>query len=218
MLVGAFDAVQKQANDDLLSKLKRSTNNNPNTTHATNKNTSNIPDLCFEDGIGRWAVNTDIWVTAATPAVQLSSVPPTSTPHLNNLFVVGMSLLPQWEQDRVNRFVRESDRKQALVSRLLQRLCVCEKLNVPLSQVVIERTQEGKPYLKAPKTSKYPNFNFNATHHGSYVALACEPVCCVGIDVMGECAIKQTCSIAMLQYYNYLLARDHWVFPHLTFS
>ena len=32
----------------------------------------------------------------------------------------------------------------------------------------------------------FSNFNFNATHHGRVVALACEPTLVVGVDVMNE--------------------------------
>lgn len=31
---------------------------------------------------------------------------------------------------------------------------------------------------------RYPNFNFNVSHHGHYVAIASEPLCLVGIDIV----------------------------------
>jgi 4'-phosphopantetheinyl transferase len=30
----------------------------------------------------------------------------------------------------------------------------------------------------------FPNFNFNVSHHGDYVAIASEPLCLVGIDIV----------------------------------
>lgn len=35
---------------------------------------------------------------------------------------------------------------------------------------------------------EFPNFNFNVSHHGDYVAIASEPLCLVGVDVV--CCIK----------------------------
>lgn len=32
----------------------------------------------------------------------------------------------------------------------------------------------------------FPNFNFNASHHGDYVALASEPLCLVGLDIVSH--------------------------------
>lgn len=34
------------------------------------------------------------------------------------------------------------------------------------------------------KTCTFPNFNFNTSHDGNFVAIACEPVCLVGLDVV----------------------------------
>lgn len=31
---------------------------------------------------------------------------------------------------------------------------------------------------------EFPNFNFNASHHGDYVAIASEPLCLVGLDIV----------------------------------
>lgn len=31
---------------------------------------------------------------------------------------------------------------------------------------------------------EFPNFNFNVSHHGDYVAIASEPLCLVGLDIV----------------------------------
>ena len=35
---------------------------------------------------------------------------------------------------------------------------------------------------------EFPNFNFNASHHGDFVAIASEPLCLVGLDIV-SCVI-----------------------------
>lgn len=32
--------------------------------------------------------------------------------------------------------------------------------------------------------TEFPNFNFNVSHHGDYVAIASEPLCLVGLDIV----------------------------------
>lgn len=34
--------------------------------------------------------------------------------------------------------------------------------------------------------SGFPNFNFNVSHHGDYVAIASEPMCLVGLDIVSH--------------------------------
>lgn len=45
------------------------------------------------------------------------------------------------------RFLKMEDRKRALVSRLLQNALVHEVLGIPVDEIIIKRTIEGKPYL-----------------------------------------------------------------------
>jgi 4'-phosphopantetheinyl transferase len=48
------------------------------------------------------------------------------------------------------------------------------------------RTKGSKPFLANlpnPRPPGIPNFNFNVSHEGSFVALAAEPVCICGVDV-----------------------------------
>eukprot|EP00051_Salpingoeca_urceolata_P012270 m.152168 g.152168 ORF g.152168 m.152168 type:complete len:316 (-) comp17434_c0_seq2:2150-3097(-) len=95
------------------------------------------------------------------------------------------SLLPEHSQEKVGRFVQFADRKRALVSRLLQRHCASSVLGASFLDVPIERTKGGKPYVPntVPRPGHCPNFNYNVSHEGQYVALASEPLCVVGMDV-----------------------------------
>uniref|UniRef100_A0A5B7AJU2 holo-[acyl-carrier-protein] synthase n=1 Tax=Davidia involucrata TaxID=16924 RepID=A0A5B7AJU2_DAVIN len=102
-------------------------------------------------------------------------------------FSFAMSFLPQQDHSSITRFVKMEDRKRALVSRLLQYALVHEVLGIPFDEIIIKRTAEGKPYLECDKVNwGFPNFNFNVSHHGDYVAIASEPICLVGLDIVSH--------------------------------
>jgi len=127
--------------------------------------------------VGRWFLNVEEW----NPSTEEWA------------FV--LRRLPPAERERVMRYVFEMDRKLALGSRLLQRYCVRSVLGLRDDEYEIIRTRENKPYLRADSGSRAEaalrrlgvrTFTFNASHHGSIVALACESDCVVGLDVVKE--------------------------------
>ncbi|OAY54570.1 L-aminoadipate-semialdehyde dehydrogenase-phosphopantetheinyl transferase [Manihot esculenta] len=123
--------------------------------------------MIIERGVQRWIVDISMW---------------DPSPHD---FSFALSRLPSHEHASITRFVKMEDRKRALVSRLLQYALVHQVLGIPYDEIVIKRTLEGKPFLECAKGySKFPNFNFNVSHHGDFVAIASEPVCIVGLDIV----------------------------------
>uniref|UniRef100_A0A2P2J885 holo-[acyl-carrier-protein] synthase n=2 Tax=Rhizophora mucronata TaxID=61149 RepID=A0A2P2J885_RHIMU len=125
----------------------------------------------MEKGVERWMVDISKWNPSPRD------------------FSAALSALPQQEHPSITRFVKLEDRKRALVSRLLQYTLVHEVLGIPYDKIVIKRTLEGKPYSENGKLgSRFPNFNFNVSHHGDFVAIASEPLCLVGVDIV--CCIK----------------------------
>ncbi|XP_031282768.1 L-aminoadipate-semialdehyde dehydrogenase-phosphopantetheinyl transferase-like [Pistacia vera] len=121
----------------------------------------------MEKGVVRWVVDISKW---------------NPIPHH---FSSALSLLPHHQHSSITRFVKMEDRKRALVSRLLQNALVHEVLGIPVDEIIIKRTIEGKPYLECDKVGmEFPNFNFNVSHHGNYVAIASEPLCLVGLDIV----------------------------------
>lgn len=81
-------------------------------------------------------------------------------------FLFCLAQLPIHEQQSVTRFLREEDKKRALLSRLLQRHCTSTVLGVPWGDIVIKRTKGQKPFVASHDT-KYCNFNFNVSHEGT---------------------------------------------------
>jgi len=137
--------------------------------------------LCMKEidraGVGRWFLDIDKWQPSSDEwAFMLSQLDDVN------------------ERNACIKFMFEKDRKLALGSRLLQRFCVREMVGIADEDFQIRRTKERKPYLdfSNPKVRAacaekgFLNFNFNATHHGSVVALASEPIMVVGVDVMSE--------------------------------
>ncbi|ESR58967.1 ACPS domain-containing protein [Citrus sinensis] len=125
----------------------------------------------MEKGVQRWVVDISKW---------------DPTPHD---FSFALYLLPQHHHSSIIKYVKLEDRKRALVSLLLQYALVHQVLGIPFEEITINRTIEGKPYLESDKAGMdFPNFNFNVSHHGDYVAIASEPLCLVGLDIV-SCTI-----------------------------
>ncbi|KAJ7974890.1 L-aminoadipate-semialdehyde dehydrogenase-phosphopantetheinyl transferase [Quillaja saponaria] len=121
----------------------------------------------MEAGVQRWMVDISKW----------DPVPQD--------FFFALNLLPPHEHSSITRYVKMEDQKRALLSRMLQYALVYEVLEIPYDDIIIKRTLEGKPYLECSEVGlQFPNFNFNASHHGDYVAIASEPLCLVGLDVV----------------------------------
>eukprot|EP00903_Cladosiphon_okamuranus_P010368 g9809.t1 len=103
-----------------------------------------------------------------------------------------LGLLPEADSTRVKAFLRENDRMLALGSRLLQRAVVSKVFGLRFSDVDISRTSENKPFFTGVKRAVedgsvsplLKNWNFNVSHHGKYVAIASEPACLCGLDIV----------------------------------
>ena len=85
------------------------------------------------------------------------------------------------ERARVLRFRLEIDKHRSLTGRILLRHMAHHALNFPWNDLRFKRTEENKPYLFHPQRTGY---NCNVSHHGNWVAGACDTRALVGIDVM----------------------------------
>ncbi|XP_031373673.1 L-aminoadipate-semialdehyde dehydrogenase-phosphopantetheinyl transferase-like isoform X2 [Punica granatum] len=147
----------------------------------------------MEKGVQRWLVDISKWDPSP------------------RAFSSALSLLPQHDQPSVLRFVRIEDRKRALVSRLLQYALVHEVLGIPFEQITIRRSLEGKPYLEYDGDfMEYPNFNFNASHHGDYVGVASEPLCLVGLDIVSYTPPHKETILEFIQNFTSYFSSLEW--------
>eukprot|EP00904_Undaria_pinnatifida_P010292 jgi/Undpi1/6393/HiC_scaffold_20.g08874.m1 len=133
-------------------------------------------DNLFLKGLQRWCLDVQGWGELSAEQWDLL-----------------LGLLPENERVRVQSFLRENDRKLALGSRLLQWSLVSKVFGLEFSEVDIRRTPERKPYFAAGTNAssggfsmppELRNWNFNVSHHGKYVAIASEPLCLCGVDLV----------------------------------
>ncbi|XP_063950605.1 uncharacterized protein LOC108219815 isoform X3 [Daucus carota subsp. sativus] len=109
------------------------------------------------------------------------------------------------------RFVKLEDQKRTLVSRLLQYTLVHEVLQIPIAEILINRTLEGKPFLEYKKSKlAFPNFNFNVSHHGDYVAIASEPICLVGVDIVSHSTPEKETVLEFIQNFSTYFSSLEW--------
>ena len=129
------------------------------------------------DGRLRWLVRID--------GPELQHVEDAEASDSDEVFQFLLKLLPKDDREAVTKFVFLEDRKRTLVSRLMARRCAALVSGESFHNVKMARTKGKKPFTKSPPRyqNKMPNFNFNISHEGNYVALASEPYAVVGIDV-----------------------------------
>ena len=108
-------------------------------------------------GSVRWAFNVAGWApgraewSAATRAVQ-----------------------PE-EKERIGRFHFRGDARASLAGRLMLRRLLCRHTGVPWSQLLLRRTDKGKPFLAAAGGGDGGGLVFNVSHQGRFTVLAAEP-------------------------------------------
>uniref|UniRef100_A0A0A9ESD2 holo-[acyl-carrier-protein] synthase n=1 Tax=Arundo donax TaxID=35708 RepID=A0A0A9ESD2_ARUDO len=144
-----------------------------------------------ESGVRRWLVDITRW--RPSPAQ----------------FHAAAALLPPHDRAAITRFVKEDDRKRALVSRLLQYSLLHHVLRIPFQRIDICRTIEGKPYLQN-KNVTFPNFNFNTSHQGDYVGIASEPLCLVGLDIVSISKPQGETATEFINNFSSYLTDHEW--------
>lgn len=56
----------------------------------------------------------------------------------------------------------------------------------------------------------FPNFNFNVSHHGDYVAIASEPICLVGVDIVSHSVPVNETADKFIQSFSSYFSELEW--------
>lgn len=56
----------------------------------------------------------------------------------------------------------------------------------------------------------FPNFNFNVSHHGDYVAIASEPLCLVGLDIVSYVIPQKETVLDFIQNFSSYFSSLEW--------
>ncbi|OMO69405.1 4'-phosphopantetheinyl transferase superfamily, partial [Corchorus capsularis] len=56
----------------------------------------------------------------------------------------------------------------------------------------------------------FPNFNFNVSHHGDYVAIASEPLCLVGLDIVSHKIPEKETVLEFIQNLRSCFSSSEW--------
>ncbi len=67
---------------------------------------------------------------------------------------------------------------------MLLRKAVSETCDIPYKDVLFDRSEKQKPFLKTEVSARWKNLSFNVSHQGQFAVLAADPEWPVGIDVM----------------------------------
>ena len=81
---------------------------------------------------------------------------------------------------RISRFRFEIDRKRALIGRLLIRKVCIQSLCCANSVLKLGRSAKGRPIVLYPKPG---SFDFNLSHHGSWVVIIADKYRKVGVHL-----------------------------------
>eukprot|EP00658_Telonema_sp_P-2_P006222 TRINITY_DN12377_c0_g2_i1.p1 TRINITY_DN12377_c0_g2~~TRINITY_DN12377_c0_g2_i1.p1 ORF type:complete len:316 (-),score=51.45 TRINITY_DN12377_c0_g2_i1:157-1104(-) len=90
-------------------------------------------------------------------------------------------------RNEVLSFKFEMDQRRALLSTLLQRKATCAIARADPSTLQISRTRGRKPYaVLNPPSAEAPNFSFNVSHDGNFVAISAHTHLLCGMDVFAK--------------------------------
>jgi len=88
-----------------------------------------------------------------------------------------LSYVPEAKKNQIERFLRWGNAQQALIADVLTRSIIGKKLRLKNHEIIFEKNEHGKPFLKNSS-----DFHFNNSHAGAWIICAASDKE-VGIDV-----------------------------------
>lgn len=93
------------------------------------------------------------------------------------LFYRLMEFLSQEKQRRIIKFHNFKDAQRTLIADILVRLIICDSLGIKNEDIIFDKNEYGKPFLK-----HFDDFHYNISHAGEWVVCATHNMS-VGIDI-----------------------------------
>ena len=94
-----------------------------------------------------------------------------------------LDTLPKDIQLKVMRQKSLNDQKLSLISAIMQRALIRQTFACSDHDYTIKRTSHNKPYATSEKIP-FVNWNYNVSHHGSFVTILSDAIRPIGVDVV----------------------------------
>lgn len=92
-------------------------------------------------------------------------------------FNILLSFISKEKQDQVNRFQFDIDKKLSLYTELLVRIIACQTLGIKNEEIIFEKGEYGKPYIR-----DYTNFHYNVSHTRNAIVVVVSDKS-IGVDI-----------------------------------
>ena len=109
-----------------------------------------------------------------------------------------LDILPSADQAKVTKFRALKDQKLSLVSALIQRAMIRQTFTCSNKDFFIKRTSHNKPFATSEHVSIL-DWNYNVSHHGSYVTILSDPSRPMGVDLVQR-SVRKTWKESSCKY------------------
>lgn len=94
-----------------------------------------------------------------------------------------LNILPDADRAKVTKYRALKDQKLSLMSALIQRAKIRHAFTCSNEEFTIKRTSHNKPFATS-ETIPFLEWNYNVSHHGSYVTIVSDSFCPIGVDLV----------------------------------
>ena len=82
------------------------------------------------------------------------------------------------ERKKINSYMRYTDKRRCLIEIVLLKLLIYKYCKIPIKNIIIKKTEYGKPYLE-----NNPKFKFNISHSNEMIIMGINIQNEIGVDV-----------------------------------
>lgn len=82
------------------------------------------------------------------------------------------------ERKKINSYMRYTDKRRCLIEIVLLKLLIYKYCKIPIKNIIIKKTEYGKPYLE-----NNPKFKFNISHSNEMIIMGINIQNEIGVDI-----------------------------------